>query len=61
MGRLLIVNGVVIDSQWEVEGERKERGRGERLEEKRRGERLEGKRLRKGKGIGRGKERGISE
>ena len=45
----MIVNGEVIDRQWEVEGERRgEKRRGERLEGTRRGERLEGKRLGKG-------------
>ena len=47
MGRLLIVNGVVIDSQWEVEGERKESG-GER--ERREAGKRKGNRKRERKG-----------
>ena len=49
---------MVIDRQWEEEGERREKRR-EKRRGKRKGKRLEGKRLGKGKGIGRGRE--ISE
>ena len=58
MGRLLIVNGEVIDRQWEEEGERKEEKEGERGWKGRgRGKRLEEKEERGWKGRGWEKER----